>query len=732
MMRRTLSVSVLLLGKSLLLTGCEPGPSAKSPEEVPARITRDSSDPSPVPSQVAGAPAAARDVIAEKYVAGKVPLIPRQVLFGNPDKAMARLSPDGKHLSYLAPVDGVLNIFVGTPDHPEEAQPVTADKKRGIRNYFWAYTNGHLLYTQDADGDENWHVYSVNLSNGEIKDLTPLQGVRAEMQEVSERFPNEVLVGLNDRDPQFHDLYRVNLNTGERELIQKNTEFAGFVTDDDYRVRFASKMAPDGGSVMYQPDGDGGWKVWQKIGMEDTLTTSPAGFDKSGKILYLMDSRGRDTGALVAVDLENGETKVIAAHDRADIDGLVSHPTEKTIEAVSFNYERTEWKILDPALKADFDYLETVAHGELQIPSRTLDDKTWIVAYLMDDGPVRYYLYDRPAKETRFLFTNRKALEGLPLVKMHSTVIHARDGLNLVSYFTLPKDSDTDGDGRPDKPLPMVLTVHGGPWARDEWGYDPESQMLSNRGYATLNVNFRGSIGLGKSFANAGNKEWAGKMHNDLLDAVEWAVKEKIADPQKVAIMGGSYGGYATLVGMTFTPEVFACGVDIVGPSNLFTLLKTIPPYWAPAIQMFKDRVGDLDTEEGRKLLEERSPLNFVEKIKRPLLIGQGANDPRVKQSEADQIVAAMTVKKIPVTYVLFPDEGHGFARPENSMAFNAVSELFLAKHLGGRYEPIGKDFEGSTIQVPFGADDLPGLTAALKQQHAPPVEAVDGPTKQR
>jgi dipeptidyl aminopeptidase/acylaminoacyl peptidase len=379
-------------------------------------------------------------------------------------------------------------------------------------------------------------------------------------------------------------------------------------------------------------------------------------------------------------------------------------------------------------VKGDFEYLESVADGELQIASRTLDDRTWIAAYLMDDGPVRYYLYDRPAKKAKFLFTNRKSLEDQPLVKMHSLVIRSRDGLNLVSYLTLPKDADPDGDGRPEAALPMVLIVHGGPWARDEWGFDPQAQMLSNRGYATLSVNFRGSTGFGKSFANAGNKEWAGKMHNDLLDAVDWAVKEKIADPKKVAIMGGSYGGYATLVAMTFTPEVFACGVDVVGPSNLFTLLKTIPPYWAPAIQMFKDRVGDLDTEEGRKLLEERSPLNFVDKIVRPLLIAQGANDQRVKQSEADQIVAAMTVKKIPVTYVLFPDEGHGFARPENSMAFNAVTELFLAKHLGGRFEPIGNDFRGSTIEVPFGADDLNGLSPALKRKDQMPPNAVDDP----
>jgi dipeptidyl aminopeptidase/acylaminoacyl peptidase len=704
-MRRLQSSPFSLLIGSLLFAGCESRVASKPAEPV-ASVPAD--DPAPESSEEPADPNAPKPYDA-------VPLIPRSVLFGNPDKAMARLSPDGSKLSYLAPVDGVLNIWVGSPDDPDAAKPVTKEKKRGIHGYFWAYTNENILYTQDADGDENWHVYCVDLKTDEIKDLTPLKGVRAELEEVSEKFPDEILVGLNDRDPQYHDVYRVNILTGNRELVQKNEEYAGFVVDDDYHVRFASKMTPDGGSQLYEQDGNGGWKEFEKIGMEDTLTTSPAGFDKTNKILYWMDSRNRDTGALVAVDLETGKKQVIAEDPRADVGSILSHPTEKTIEAVAFNYERNEWKILDPAVKADFDYLKTVAHGEITVASRTLDDKTWIVAYIMDDGPVRYYLYNRPEKKATFLFTNRKSLEGLPLVKMHSVVIKSRDGLNLVSYFTLPKESDSDGDGRPDKPLPMVLRVHGGPWARDDWGYDPEAQLLSNRGYATLSVNFRGSTGFGKGFSNAGVKEWAGKMHDDLIDAVNWSIHQKIADPGKVAIMGGSYGGYATLVGLTFTPERFACGVDIVGPSNLLTLLKTIPPYWAPALQMFKDRVGDPDTEAGRKLLEERSPLNYVEKIVKPLLIGQGANDPRVKQSEADQIVAAMTTKKIPVTYVLFGDEGHGFARPENSKAFNAVTELFLHKYLGGRYEPIGNDFQGSGIEVPIDSDHLPGLAAALE-----------------
>ncbi len=357
-----------------------------------------------------------------------------------------------------------------------------------------------------------------------------------------------------------------------------------------------------------------------------------------------------------------------------------------------------------------------MADGDITVSSRTLDDKTWVVAFLMDNGPTRFYLYDRGAGKARFLFTDRKELEGQPLQKMHPQLVKTRDGLELVCYLTLPPGSDADGTGRPKHAVPMVLDVHGGPWGRDRWGFDPMHQLLANRGYAVLSVNFRGSTGFGKKFLNAGNREWAAKMHDDLIDAVDWAIKEKIAQPDKVAIMGGSYGGYATLVGLTFTPEKFACGVDIVGPSNLVTLLNTIPAYWAPAMQLFKDRVGDHTTAEGKRFLEERSPLTHVGKIRRPLLIGQGANDQRVKQAESDQIVKAMQEHKIPVTYVLFPDEGHGFARPPNRLAFNAVTEAFLAQHLGGRYEPIGTAFEDSTITVPAGADDVPGLPAALKR----------------
>ena len=642
-------------------------------------------------------------------------LIPRELLFGNPDKITVRTSPDGSRISYLAPKDGVLNVWVGPIDDPEAAMPVTNDTYRGIRSYFWSLTNEHILYIQDKDGDENWRIYSVNLSSGEIKDLTPFENVNALIEKTSLNFPEEIIVGLNDRDPEYHDLYRLNIETGNMSLIQENRYFSSFDIDDDYRVRFATNMTPDGGAEIFRPTEDGGWEVFSEIPMEDMITTGSAGFNKTGQILYFVDSRGRNTAALFAMDAETGTETLIAEDPMADFGGWMVHPTEKNVQAVVFTYERKHWQIIDDSVADDLEFLETVDHGDIEVVSRSLDDKTWIVAYVVDDGPFRYYRYDSEKKEAEFLFTNRKDLEDQPFAKMMiPAVISSRDGLDLVSYYTLPLGSDQDGDERPEEPLPMVLYVHGGPWARDVWDYNPAHQWLANRGYAVLSVNFRGSTGFGKDFVNAGNLEWGGKMHDDLIDAVDWAVEEGIADPDRVAIMGGSYGGYATLVGLTFTPEVFACGVDMVGPSNLTSLIETIPPYWQPEIELFATRMGDHRTEEGRELLFERSPIHRVEKIERPLLIGQGANDPRVNQNESDQIVRAMQEREIPVTYVLYPDEGHGFARPENRISFYAVAEAFLSEHLGGRFEPVGDDFENSTITVPVGAEEVPGLAEAL------------------
>ncbi len=664
-----------------------------------------------------GNPNAERFYLMTLSATGDVPpLIPRQVLFGNPDKASPQISPDGAYLSYLAPVDGALNIWVAPAEDPAQARPVTRDPGRGIRFYGWTYAGAQIAYLQDSDGDENWHVYTVNLESDEIKDITPIDGVQAHIQEASPKHPRRLLVGLNDREAQFHDIYQVDLETGERSLLQQNDDFAGFVTDDDFNIRFAVRLTADGGAEYLAKAEGGDWEPFITVGLEDSLTTSPLGFDRFGETLFLIDSRGRDTAALKSLNLNSGAEATLAADPRSDVGDAMTHPTDKTIQAVSFTYERKQWQVLDQSVAADLDFLATVADGDIEVISRTLDDSCWIVAFLLDNGPVRYYRYLRESGEVLFLFTNREALEGLPLVKEHSVVISARDGLNLVCYYSLPQASDPNNTGRPAQPLPMTLLVHGGPWGRDEWGYNPVSQLLANRGYAVLSVNFRGSTGFGKGFINAANMEWGGKMHDDLIDAVRWAIDQGIAAPERVAILGGSYGGYATLVGLTFTPEVFACGVDIVGPSSLETLLNTIPPYWQPQIELFTNRVGDHRTEEGRELLRQRSPLTYVDNLRRPLLIGQGANDPRVKQSESDQIVKAMQQKEIPVTYVVYPDEGHGFARPENNLSFFAVAEAFLAECLGGRHQPLGEDFTGSSITVPAGVEHIPGLGEALGQ----------------
>jgi dipeptidyl aminopeptidase/acylaminoacyl peptidase len=435
----------------------------------------------------------------------------------------------------------------------------------------------------------------------------------------------------------------------------------------------------------------------------------------------MLSSVGRDKGALVRVDLATGNQTVVAESAKADIADVWTTPRTREPQAYVVDYLTAEHHPLDPAAGKDIEKLAAAVGPQYEVTSRTMDDRKWVAVV---DEPARAmttYVFDRDTGKATKLFDQRPELANAPLQPMYGREIRARDGLTLVSYLTLPPGSDSNKDGRPDKPLPLVLNVHGGPWARDSYSFDPEHQWLANRGYAVLSVNYRGSTGFGKAFVNAGNREWAAKMHDDLLDAVDWAVKEKIAQPDKIAIYGGSYGGYATLVGLTFTPDKFACGVDIVGPSNLMTLLASIPPYWKAFYEDMAQRVGDPRTDDGRELLKQRSPLNHVDKIDKPLLIAQGANDPRVKQAESDQIVGAMKAKNLPVTYLVYPDEGHGFARPQNRLAFYAIAESFLSKCLGGSFEPIGKDFDGSSVKVINGADYVPGLADAVSKQQPSP-----------
>lgn len=644
-------------------------------------------------------------------------MIPRKTLFGNPERATARISPDGKWLAYRAPSEGVMNVWVVPVDDLQSPRVVTQDRTTGIHQYFWSHTNRHVLFLQDDNGDEDYHLYSVDLESDEVIDLTPFQGIAAQVIHASAKYPAEILAGINDRDQHwFHDVYRINVETGARELVFQNDQFVGFVADDDFQLRLAVAFTPESEMMLFRPatEAEVDWSPLMTIGSEDVLTTSPVGLDKTGQWLYLLDSRGRNTSALKKVKLDTGEESLVFATDQADIDGIMTHPTEKTIEAVSYTYDREKHEFLEPRIKRAFDQLATVHEGEIEVTSRSLDDAIWTVAFAADNGPVSFYTYLPEGGDTHFLFTDRPELELVELARMHPVIIQSRDSLNLVSYLSLPVESDPQETGRPARPLPMVLLVHGGPWARDFWGFNSLHQLLTDRGYAVLSVNYRGSTGLGKDFINAANLEWAGKMHDDLVDAVQWAVDQKIAIPDKVAIVGGSYGGYASLVGLTFTPETFACGVDIVGPSNLISLMENPPPYWMPIMPLMQQRVGDFTTAQGRDFLKSRSPLFHVDKICRPLLIGQGAQDPRVKQAESDQVVAAMQEKGIPVTYLLYPEEGHGFDRPANKISFFAVTEAFLSEHLGGKYEPIGGDFEGANFRVPAGVADVPGLEGEL------------------
>jgi dipeptidyl aminopeptidase/acylaminoacyl peptidase len=643
----------------------------------------------------------------------EVALIPRAALFGNPARTGGTISPDGKTLAYLAPSNGVMNVFVAPRVTPDAARALTTETSRPIRSFFFAHDNQHLVYIQDAGGNEDFHLFATDLTTGTTRDITPFAGARANLAGLSHKVPGELLVNINDRDKSAFDLYRITLKTGKRTLVQKNDQgFGGFVANDDFEVVLAIKPRPDGGSELLRKTAKG-WENFTSIDFEDAGTTGPISIHTGAQSVYMRDSRGRDTAALFGVDLATGVKTLFHEDAKADVGGTLNHPITGLVQAVSVNYLRNEWTVFDVAIEKDIALLKA-RFPEFNITARTQDDSTWIVAGFASDTPPAFYIYERTSSEIKPWFETRPDLKDAPLQKMHPVVIDARDGLKLPSYYTLPASADTNADGKPEQAVPMVLYVHGGPWARDQYGSNSTHQFYSNRGYAVLSVNFRASTGFGKNFTNAGNLQWSKTMHDDLIDAVRWAEKQGIAVPGKVAIAGGSYGGYATLAGLTYTPDEFACGVDIVGPSNLNTLLASIPPYWKPGFEQMARRVGDPRTEEGKALLMAASPLTHADKIKRPLLIGQGANDPRVKQAESDQIIAAMNKHNLPVTYVLFPDEGHGFARPENSLAFNAVQEQFLANCLGGRAEPIGSAFAGSSITIPEGAKLIPGAESAL------------------
>jgi dipeptidyl aminopeptidase/acylaminoacyl peptidase len=610
-------------------------------------------------------------------------LIPRRVLFGNPERVSPRISPNGTSLAWIAPYNEVLNVWTAPvgPDGVDwdAAQVVTNDTDRGIRAFRWAHDGRHLLYLQDTGGDENWRLYDVDLTTMQHRDLTPFEGVQAQILATEKNLPDEVLVGLNRDNPALHDVYRLDLVTGDLVKEVENPGFAGWVADTKLVTRVGVGLEPDGSLVVKVRDGgDGDWRLLRTLPAEDALTSAPIAISPDGTTMLAMSSLGADTGRLVRVDLGSGAEAVIAEDPDADVSGVRVHPDTREPQIVTWVKERTEYRVLDPALEADVAAIRALHPGDPDLIAHDHSDMVWLVAFTNDTGPIPYYLYDRRRREGRFLFDHRPELSQYELAPMEPFSFQARDGLTIHGYLTFPPGAGREG-------LPMVLNVHGGPWARDTWGFDPEAQWLANRGYLCMQVNFRGSTGYGKAFVNAGDREWGNAMQNDLTDAVEFAIGQGWADRERVAIYGGSYGGYAALAGVTFTPDLYRCAVDIVGPSNLKTLIETIPPYWQPQIALFHQRVGNPETDA--EFLWSRSPLSRAASIKTPLLIAQGANDPRVKQAESEQIVAALRDAGIDYEYMLFPDEGHGFAKPENRLKFYAAAERFLARHLGGRAE---------------------------------------------
>jgi len=642
-----------------------------------------------------------------------VELLPRAAIFGNPSKTQGLVSPDGKWLSWIAPRDGVLNVWVAPAADPTKAKPLTDEKVRPIRQHFWAQNSKMLLYINDSGGDENFLLYGVSPEGGAVKNFTPFKKTRVIQVGDSRVRRHEILIGLNNRDPQFHDVHLLDLDTGKLTLVYENHGYGAFTADESLELRLAYKEKPGGAMDVFLFD-KGKVTPWGEVPAEDTITTNALGFTADNKTLYWTDSRGRDKAALVAQAFPSGEKRVVGESARGDVREVLINPRTLVAEAYSVNYLRNEWTPIGDAVKADIEAIGRQVKGQWSVVSRDAADDLWVLSVDEVTRPISYQLYDRKKKKLTTMFVTRPELDGKALAPMYGREIRTRDGLTLTAFLSLPVGSDSTGTGKPAKPLPMVLYVHGGPWAQDVFGYHSTAQWLANRGYAVLQVNYRGSTGFGKQFVEAANREFGGKMHDDLIDAVKWAVDAGIAMPDKVAIMGGSYGGYATLVGMTFTPETFACGVDIVGPSSLVTLIESFPEYWKPFMEgTWYRRVGNPAKPQDRELLLARSPITKIDRISKPLLIGQGANDPRVTQKESDQIVAAMKQKGIPVTYVLYADEGHGFARPENRISFYAVSEAFLSGCVGGRYEPLG-EFKGAKIAVPQGAEIVPGLAQAL------------------
>jgi dienelactone hydrolase len=631
-------------------------------------------------------------------------LIPRRTLFENPEYRNVQLSPDGRHLAYQAPLDGVTNLWVARADSPHDAHPVTRATDRDIGwDYRWAHTNQHLVFFRDHDGDENWRGASVDLTGMTTVPLSPEHGVRCLVQEADPKFPREMLLCDNRRDPHFFDLYRVDLVSGKSELVFENREYLSLFTDGAFRLRLAGKVVEDGSFAVFKRGADGVWSSFMTIPIEDTDGTELLGFSEDGNTFYLLDSRGRDKAVLTALDMATQQLSVLAADDEADIVRAIF--IRRRPVAAQAMAARIRWHAIDPGLDKDHAALVAYGAGDIYLTGFDWEGGKGVAYYERDTASGEYALLDYGSAAVKHLYVQHKALDDVPLRPLEPVRFKARDGLALNGYLTRPA-------AEPGAKVPLVLVIHGGPYWRDQWEFNPTHQWLANRGYAALSINYRGSTGFGKAFVTVANREWGGRMHDDLIDGLDWTIGQGFVDPSRVGFFGASYGGYSALIAATKTPERFACIVDLFGISNLITFMATIPPYWSPWFRIWKLRLGDPNTEEGRQFLFDRSPLNHLERATKPILIAQGLQDVRVVAAESEQMVAAIAKRGVPVTYVTFADEGHGFVRPENRLAGGAVAEAFLAKYLGGQVQPVGSDFAGSSIQIPVGRNLVPGLPA--------------------
>ena len=654
--------------------------------------------------------AASAQVQPVSYLDDLPPLVDREVYFGNPELAYGALSPDGSYVSIVKPLDGILNVWVRRADQTwDDAWPVTAEMDRPVFQYFWSQDGKRILYVQDDGGDENFRVYAVDPSAkpayGEnvpqAHDLTPYDDMQARIIVVPENSPHHILVGMNDRNPQLHDVYRLDIESGERKLVfQNDVNVAGWMADLEGNLRLGFRVTEDGGSEILRVDGS---ELTTIMTCTVDETCDPIQFHKDGKHVYMATNKGdRDLAELVLLDPETGEMEFVERDPEGEVDFTIAIFSRATDELIATSYNGSRLRIYpkDPTFEKDLAAIRKVLpRGDLFFRQPTKDDRLWIVKPILDTDNGPNYLYDRATGEVELLYRPYPNIPIDDMAKMEAVTYTARDGVEIPAYLTLPK-------GIEPKNLATVIMPHGGPWARDTWGWDPLAQLLANRGYAVLQPNFRGSTGYGKRFLELGNDEWGtGAMQHDITDGAKWLVEKGIADPNRIAIMGGSYGGYATLAGVAFTPDLYAAGVSIVGPSSIITLLNSIPPYWAPIKKMFHARVGDPEDPNDFERLRAQSPLYSAEDITTPLMVIQGANDPRVKQAESDQIVIALRDLGRTVEYLVAADEGHGFANEINNLASYAAIERFLAEHVGGRYQSemrpeIAEKLEELTVDI--------------------------------